>query len=166
MAEKDKITETKVKYNGLFDFKEVYAFVYRWLTEEDYWIEEKKYIEEVAGEAKNVEIIWEAHKKVSDYFRYDLKFKWRIIRMTTVEAERNGKKVKINKGTFEVKISAILMKDYQSTWESNPFMKFLRGIYDRFVIEGRIKQYEIKLDGDLNEISEQLKAFLALEGMK
>jgi len=166
MSEKDKITETKVKYNGLFDFKEVYAFVYRWLTEEDYWIEEKKYIEEISGEAKKVEITWEAHKKVSDYFRYDLKLSWRIIGMTTVEAERNGKKVKINKGGFELKIAAILMKDYQSTWESNPLMKFLRGIYDRFVIEGRIKQYEIKLDGDLNEVSEQLKAFLALEGMK
>jgi hypothetical protein len=166
MAEKDKITETKVKYNGLFDFKEVYAFVYRWLTEEDYWIEEKKYIEEISGEAKKVEITWEAHKKVSDYFRYDLKLGWRIIGMTTVEVERNGKKVKINKGSFELKISAILIKDYQSTWESNPLMKFLRGIYDRFVIEGRIKQYEIKLDGDLNEIAEQLKAFLALEGMK
>ena len=164
--EKDKITETKVKYNGLFEFKELYQFVYRWLNDEDYWVEEKKYIEEVAGDTKKVEITWEAGKKVSDYFRYHLKLDWRIIGLTSVEVERNGKKVKINKGNCEIKISATLQKDWGSQWDKTPTMKFLRGVYDKFVIIERVKQYEGKLDGDLNSLAEQIKAFFAIEGMK
>ena len=66
MAEKEKITSEKVKYNGFFDFKEVYQFVYRWLNEEDYDVEEEKYIEEVSGDFKKVEIVWKATKGVYD----------------------------------------------------------------------------------------------------
>ncbi|HRZ85292.1 MAG TPA: hypothetical protein P5277_00780 [Candidatus Paceibacterota bacterium] len=166
MAEKDKITETKVKYNGLFDFKETYSFIYRWLVDEDYWVEEKKYVEEVGGDSKKVEIEWQASKKISDYFKNTLKLNWRIVGMKTVEVEKDGRKVKMNNGSFEVKITAVLVKDWGSQWDSSPAMKFLRGTYDKFVIEGRIKQYEIKLDKDLNELAEQLKAFLVLEAKK
>lgn len=166
MAEKDKITESKVKYNGIFDFKEVYAFVYRWLAEEGYWIEEKKYIEEVGGDSKKVEIVWEASKKISDYFKNHMKLSWRIIGMKSVEVERDGKRLKMNSGNFELKISATLIKDWAGQWEANPLMKFMRGVYDKFVIEGRLRQYEVKLDSTLNELVEEIKAFFALEGRK
>ncbi len=166
MSEKDKIIEQKVKRSGVFDFKEVYQFVYRWLNEEDYTVEERKYIEEVTGDAKKVEIQWIATKKVSDYFKNEMKLGWRIIGMTSVEVEQDGKKVKMNKGNFELKITGNLVKDWGSTWEKSPFMKFLRGTYDRYIIEGRIKHYEIKLYTDVDDLTEQLKAFLTVEGMK
>ncbi|MFA6022706.1 MAG: hypothetical protein WC781_01315 [Candidatus Pacearchaeota archaeon] len=166
MAEKDKITESKVKYSGIFDFKEVYQFVYRWLDEEDYWIEEKKYIEEVSGDTKKVEIQWIASKKISDYFKFEHKLNWRIIGLTSIEVEKNGKKIKMNKGNFEIKIASTLVKDWEGTWEKQPYMKFLRGLYDRFLIEGRIKSYEIKCFLDGQDLAEQIKAFFAIEGMK
>ena len=166
MAEKDKITEEKVKRSGIFDFRETYQFVHRWLTEEDYDVEEERYVEEVTGDSKKVEIKWVATKKISDYFKNELKLGWRIIGLQNVEVEKNGQKIKMNKGSFEVKIIGSLIKDYEGNWDASPFMKFLRGIYDRWVIEGRIKQYENKVFGDVEELSEQIKAFLAVEGMK
>ncbi|MBI2629334.1 hypothetical protein HYW74_04590 [Candidatus Pacearchaeota archaeon] len=69
-------------------------------------------------------------------------------------------------GNFELKIVGNLVKDWGSTWEKNPFMKFLRGTYDKYIVEGRIKQYEIKLYDVVNELTEQIKAFLTVEGMK
>ncbi|MBS3099724.1 hypothetical protein J4463_00725 [Candidatus Pacearchaeota archaeon] len=166
MAEKEKIFEQKVKMSGLFDFKEVYQFVYRWLVEEKYDVEEQKYSEEVTGDSKKIEIVWEANKKISDYFKNQMKLAWRIIGMKSVEVEKNGKKVKTNQGTFEVKISGTLIRDWGSRWDVNPFMKFLRGIYDEYIIKGTMKKYEIKLIRDVDEITEQVKAFLTIEGMK
>ena len=166
MSEEDKIIEQKVKRSGIFDFKEVYQFVYHWLNEEDYTVEERKYTEYVTGDSKKVEIKWVATKKVSDYFKNEMKLNWRIVDLTNVEVEQDGKKVKMNKGNFEVKITGNLVKDWSSTWEKNPFMKFLRGTYDKYIVEGRIKQYEIKLYGDVDELTEQIKAFLTVEGMK
>jgi cysteine-rich repeat protein len=47
-----------------------------------------------------------------------------------------------------------IIKDYEGTWEKNPTMKFLRGVYEKFIVEGRIKQYEGKVFGE--EILEPL----------
>ncbi|MBI2629333.1 hypothetical protein HYW74_04585 [Candidatus Pacearchaeota archaeon] len=63
MSEKDKIIEQKIKRGGIFDFKEVYQFTYRWLNEEDYTVEERKYTEEVTGDSKKVEIQWIATRQ-------------------------------------------------------------------------------------------------------
>jgi len=166
MVEKDEITKTKIKRSGIFDFKEVYQFVYRWLVEEEYDVDEKKYIEEVTGDSKKVEIGWEANKKITDYFRSQLKFSWRMLGLKTIEVERNGKKEKMNTGTFEVKISGWLHRDYMNTWDNTPVMKFLRGVYDKYIIRGTIERYEEKVFGDLNDLAEQIKAFLTIEGMK
>ena len=166
MAEKDKIIEQKVKYNGLFDFKETYQFIYRYLMEEGYDVEEQKYIEEVGSDAKKVEINWVATKKISDYFKNEIKLAWRIIGMKSVEVDKGGQKIKMNTGTIEIKVTGNLIKDWEGTWENNSTMKFLRGIYDKYIVEGRIKRYEQKLFADTNDISEQIKAFFSVEGMK
>ncbi|MBS3072523.1 hypothetical protein J4477_01655 [Candidatus Pacearchaeota archaeon] len=166
MAEKDKIITEKVKRSGLFNFKDVYQFTYRWFVDEGYDVEEQKYVESVAGDSKDIEIVWVATKKVSDYFKNEIKSSWRIVGMTDVEAERDGKKVKSNKGSFEVKFSGSLIKDYEGSWEKSSMMKFLRGVYDRYVIEARVKEREGKIIGDVEEILEQVKAFLTIEGMK
>ena len=166
MAEKDKILEQTLKRRGPFDFKETYQFMYRWLTEEGYDVEEKKYEEKVAGESKDIEVNWVCEKKVSDYFKNEMKILIRVTGMKDVEVEKGGERVKMNQGTFTGKISGSLVKDWESTWEGNPLGKFLRGVYDKFVVEGRIKNYEGKIAGDVDELTEQIKAFLSITGMK
>ncbi|MEM3113511.1 MAG: hypothetical protein QXI33_03770 [Candidatus Pacearchaeota archaeon] len=166
MAEKDKIIEQKVRYNGFFDFKETYQFVYRYMVEEGYDVEEQKYVENVAGDSKNIEVIWVASKKISDYFKNEVKFSWRVLGLKSVEVDKSGQKLKMNMGSIEIKITGNLVKDWESTWENNPTMKFLRGVYDKYIIEGRIKKYEKKLFDDVNDTTEQIKAFFAIEGMK
>ena len=42
-------------------------------------------------------------------------------------------------------------------------MKFLRGVYDRYIIRSRIEDYEGKLYEETQEVVEQCKAFLVLE---
>lgn len=166
MVEKDKITEEKVKYNGIFDFKDIYQFVYRWLSDEGYDIEEDKYQESVKGDSKDIEISWKATKKFSDYFRSEMKLSWRILGLKSVEVERNGKRSKANNGGFEVKISGTLARDYKNNWDGNTTARFLRGMYDKYIIEGTMKGYEGKVFGDVEELAEQVKAFLTIEGMK
>src|SRR3989344_4375091 len=163
MAEKDKVLTEKIKRVGIFNYKDTYQFVYNWLNEEGYGVEEKKYVEEIQGDAKKIEIIWTAGKKVSDYFKNELKLSWSILGMKNVEVEKDGKRIKMNDGSFEIKISGTLVKDYQSTWKKNPTSKFLRGVYDKFIIEGRIEQYQDKVAGNVHDLINDLKSFLTIE---
>ena len=164
MAEKDTIFKGKIKHSGIFNYSDLYLFCYTWLIDEDYLVTEKSYSEKVSPGGKVVEIRWEARKKISDYFRFIIKTNWRIIGMTDVEVQKEGKKIKMNKGTLEITFSAILEKDYEHRWENRPFIKFLRGVYDRYIIRGRIDQHEEKIFKEVDEFIAQVKAFLALEG--
>ena len=164
--EKDFVFEGKVKQKGVFDFKELYRFAYTWLIDHDYYLVEKVYSEKVGPAGKEVEVEWEAKRKISDYFMFMHKIFWRIVAMKDVEAEKDGAKIKINKGVPEIKISSVLVKDYENNWEKNPVLKFLRGVYDRYLIRSRIESYEAKIHSEADEFLAQIKAFLALEGKK
>jgi len=166
MVEKDKVTEEKIKHVGIFDFKEAYNFVYNWLIANEYFVEERIYTEKIKPEGKEIEIEWLAYRKISDYFRFVLKFRWFIIGLTDVETVREGIKIKSNKGAFELKVDAILEKDYESRWEATAFSKFLRGLYDKYIIKSRIQLYEDKIADEMSELVAQVKAFLALESRK
>jgi len=164
MGEKDKIFESKVQHTGVFDFKETYGFAYKWLADEGYLITEKKYSEKVKPNGKEIEVEWDMFRKISDYFKFSGSIKWRVLGMTDVEVEKDGVKIKMNKGQVELGIKGYLERDYEKRWEGRAFRKFLRGLYDRYVIKHRIDQYEGKLFGEFDEFSGQMKSFLTLEG--
>lgn len=167
MVEVDRVYESKFKFEGTFDFKETYNFVYKWLNDYGYiLIQEKNYVEKIKPEGKEVEITWEAKKKVSDYFRLFLRLNWLITGMTNVEIERNGVKIKTNKGRIEIKITGFLEKDYEHRWEVTSISKFLRGIYDRYIIRSRIESYEDKIREEVDELVAQSKSYLELEGIR
>ena len=84
--------------------------------------------------------------------------------MKDVEVEKDGDKLTMQKGSLEIAITTTLVKDYESRWEDVAFLKFLRGVYDRYIIRGRVESYEDKAFGDADEFLSQTKAFLALEG--
>ena len=66
-------------------------------------------------------------------------------------------------GSIEIKFEAIIVRDIQNRWEYNPIAKFLRGLYERYIIRTRLDEYEIKLFEEISEMIKQTKSFLAIE---
>ena len=167
MAEKEEIYSSGIKYKGIFSFKDYYKFCYEWLTEEvGLDLGEKKYKEQVVGNSKNIEIKWEGTKKITDYFKWVIKVSFLILDLQEVEIQKGSAKIKSNKGSVKVKISGTLVRDYNGEFSNSGFKKFLREIYDKWVIPSRIKEYEDKLAKDSDEFLAQAKAWLDLEGKK
>jgi len=166
MTELDTVSSGKVKFKGIFDFKELYRFLYTYLVDNGYFVVEKEYTEKNNQNGKEVVVKWDARRKISDYFRFYIKVNWRIIGMKDADVEKNGEKLTLNKGDNEVEIVSIIEKDYENKWDKNEFAKFLRGVYDRYIIRGRIDDYEGKIFTEANEFAAQVKAFVALEGRR
>ena len=167
MAEKDTIFSSKVKYSGILDFPDFYKFCYDWLTEEvGLDISEDKYAEKISGDAKNIDIVWSCQRKITDYFRFDAKVTFQVLGLTKLEIVQDGKKIKTNKGSVEVKIKGVLVRDYQGKFEVNASRKFMRGVYEKWVIPSRIEEFESKIIGDCDEFLSQGKAFLDIEGKR
>ncbi len=167
MAEKDKIFSSKVKHDGIFSFKNTYKFCYEWLTEEtELDIMEEKYTEKLKGAAKDIEITWVGTRKVTDYFKFQVKIEFRILGLTQVETTSQGVKLKADQGSIEIKVTGTLIRDYEGKFETTAHKKFLRSIYEKWVIPSRIEQFEEKLISDCDEFLSQVKAYLDLEGKK
>jgi hypothetical protein len=103
-------------------------------------------------------------RKISDYFRFRIRMITRVIRMVSVEVQEEGVKTTKDKGEIEIKFEAYLEKDYENRWEENAIFKFLRGMYDKYIIKSRIEFYEDKLKDETDEYINQIKAFLVLAG--
>jgi len=167
MAEKDTIFSSKMKFSGIFSFRDFYKFCHEWLSEETGLnVAEEKYVEKIKGDTKEMDVEWKGTKKLTDYFKFEAGIKMRITNLKQVEVNQNGVKIKTNQGDVEVKVKGILIKDYQGKFETSAFNKFLRNIYEKWVITSRIEQFEDKISGDCDEFLAQAKAYLDLEGKK
>ncbi len=168
MAEKETIYSSSMKYDGIFSFKDFYKFCYEWLTEETHmdFVMEGKYEEKIKGDEKEVVVEWEGQKKITDYFRFDIKVKMEIKRLKEVEVMQDGIKVKANSGSAKIGVKGILVRDYESKFEGTAFRKFMRSIYEKWIITSRIKQFEDYVASKCDEFLGQAKAYLDLEGKR
>lgn len=165
MAEKDTLFSSKVKYGGIFNFAGFYGFCYEWLKDEiGLNLSEEAYSEKLKGDSKDIDIAWNGTRKVTDYFKFQVQVKFRILGMKQVEVQQNGAKIKTNDGSVEVKVKGTLIKDHTGRFENNGFEKTLRGFYEKWIIKSRVDEMEDKLIGDCDEFLQQAKAWLDLEG--
>lgn len=162
---KDMVFSNKIKYVGIFNFRNFYEFSFNWLTNEvGLILIEDEYEEKLSGNSKDIKVKWTGKAELAEYFHYDIKIEFRVRFLTEVEVVQDGVKTKTNKGEIKIDVKSFLVKDPEGQFETSGTMKIWRGIYEKFIIPSRVKQYEDKLIEDSNEYISQAKAFLDLEG--
>lgn len=156
--------QTKAQTKRLLELCRPLQFLFRLVEEEGYNVQEKEYVEKLSSFGKEITLNWEASKKVTDYFKYVINVKWHILGMKDAEVEQDGKKVSTNKGEVAITIQATLVRDYEERWENKPIWKFLRGIYEKYVIRTTMDEYEEDLEDTAKEYLRDVKAFLQIGG--
>ena len=166
MAEKDEIIREKIDHSGIFDFKGFYRFAHGWLVEENFGVVEEKYSEKVSGNSRNISFKWMASKRLSDYFKIEIEIESEVDDLTDVEVEIDGERKKMNKGKIKGTIKGALLKDPGSKWDTTAFTRFMRDVYNKYIIPGRISSVEGTIRSDVTSFKEELKAFLELSGRR
>ena len=70
MAQKDFIVKgSKIEYEGLFCFDDLYKHIKTWFTRRGYGMRESEY-KEVKADTRNIKISVDAIKEVSDYISF------------------------------------------------------------------------------------------------
>ena len=162
MALKKEVYKQVVKKKGYWNYVDLYNFCFDWLRRENYTVMEKEYVEKLSDFGKEIILDWSAEKKVTDYYKNVINVKWHILGMNVAEVEREGRKEKTNKGEVKITVSAELYKDYEERWEDKPLWKFLRGIYEKYIIRTTNDEYEDDLADKAIDLVSDVKAFLEL----
>jgi hypothetical protein len=167
MAEKDLLIKEKVEYSGVFSFSGLYKFVHAWLKDEEgYGVVEGKYSEKVGGSGREISVEWSASKGLGDYFKIELGIEFKASDLVDVEVEIDGQKKKMNKGKISVDMKGALIKDPKSKWEDTPLNKFLRDVYNKYVIPQRVDDREGMVKGNVKDLKEEIKSYLELSGKR
>src|SRR3989338_4199173 len=134
MPKEDTIFDnTKIKYSGNFDYKEIYKKLYVWITQQGYSKPyEKKYWEKVKPDGKLAEFVWETTKTKDDYFKF----------------------------TIEIKFNATLTRNFKATWKNENGLMFK--IYEKYIIPDKIEEMKIDLYQDTNKLIEETKNYFNL----
>jgi len=152
----------KIKKDGIVDFNELYRSTKKYL--EDYGLLkdeeelEKKFIDRTKpGGVKQLEIAWEARKKISSFFVYVIKIWFLIIGMTDVEVQQRDIKRKLQKASFEIRMDA-----YIETTGDLENIGGLKRIYLNFVIPKRIEGYKADLYDKAYKLHTFMKEFMGM----
>ena len=163
MPSKDTIFKQElIRKDGIFDYPGLYAYIMDWFNIEGYIPVEQEYGEKDKPGGKKVLILLRPYKKISDYFKFIIEIDLIILDMKKVDVEQDGKKVKMNKGEMTIRIRGVLEKDYEKRWEDRPFAKFMRAVYEQYVIRTTVHSFEDKLYNQCLDLHSNLKAFLDL----
>lgn len=167
MAEEETVFSSKLTYSGIFPFSDFYNFCHDWLTEETGLdITEDRYLEKISGDSKEVEVDWSGSSKITDYFKQKVKVGFVIRGMTKVKVKKGEAEINTNKGKIDIKVKGVLIKDYQGKFEVSGFNKFLRSVYEKYIIPSTVSEFKGRVSGGCDEFLTQAKAYLDLEGKK
>lgn len=158
MAEYDYVVrDIEVKKKGEYDLKELYTTLKDWLNEHGYDIIEKEY-EDLLETGKDLRIKWKAMKKLDDYTQFVIEVTIKVKDWKEVEAEAH----KLVSGNLEIKFESYFEKDYEERWELRPLQKFMRGVFDKFVLRSKWERLEKDLKEETFQLRDLSKQFLDL----
>jgi len=114
--------------------------------------------EGTSAEGKEDTLMWVFERKVDEYTKFVIRS---VIKITgrDVNIKKKGKALK---GGCSIRVDSWLERDYEREWEVIPILKFLRGFYDKFILESKTEKYMEKLRNETHDFYNEVKAFLDL----
>jgi len=163
MAERRIIVDNlMLQYEGLFELRELYMLIDKWLRQKAYDKFEKRNHEHVLKDGKYVEIELEPWRKLNDYAKITINVYIHVYNLKDVVVKKDNVDVKMNQGKIKIRFIGYLVTDYESLWEGKPLFYLLRAIIDKWVYRVSSDKYEAGVAEDVKHLHQNIKAFLNL----
>ncbi|MFH0869774.1 MAG: hypothetical protein V1866_01815 [archaeon] len=161
MAERKIVFQDKtLNFQGLFDLKGLFRTINTFFADHSYDPFENKNFQEVYEDEKKVIFELLPYKKITDYYRLEIRV-WAVFEhLKDVEVEIKGVKQKLLKGDANFTFDATLITDYENRWEGKGVYFFFRSLVDKFIYKGYTDRYEDAVTKDVRDLMEEIRAYL------
>lgn len=163
LKETGAMPAAKFKYKGVFDFDGMMNYMFKWLQDRGFEVNEKKHKHKMSC-PKGFEIEWDidAWRKIDDFYKYWIQVSIHTWDSYQVDAIKDGKKVKLWYMRIEFATGFKVECDYQNKWNTQFMQKLLK-----FYCEYVIKKQTIVKHGDalyykMLELHTHLKKFAGM----
>lgn len=154
------IDQLKLSYEGLLDLPELYRLIDSWFYEKGWDKYEHMNQELVTSSGRQIRIIMEPWKSISDYYKLVIKIKLHGLDIIDVEIEKDKQKVKLNQGQLRIIFDGYVVSDRQGKWNDKPFFWFLSNIFRKYFFKDYQDKAERWLSSDLDDLYQKIKSFL------
>ena len=147
------------KESVIFDYDSMLKVMKEWFEDHKYTLNEKAYGgKDLPSREREEKIEWTAERKITDYIKFHISFQLWVRRMGNIKAEGH----KLKKGDIYIGFKGWMEKDYKGKWRS----EFLRQMYDRFLVPGKLNMYEGKIWAETNDFIALTKKYLGMMPLK
>jgi hypothetical protein len=157
-------TEVSVK-NVVFKYSDYYSFIKKTFEDRGYFIEEKKYSHAPTKDKSYVDFYWVCLKNVDDYSRFKIEVDSRFFDLKKISVLKGGTKEVKDKGEGSIKLRATVITDYDTKWEENPVINFIKTIFENLFEKSSVEQYKADLINEMYELENELKSYFNVQRM-
>lgn len=161
MAERKLVVDhLKLGYEGLFNAGELYSVISTWFFDKNYDWYEKMNQELITPDGKQVRIILEPWKNITDFYKLVFGVKLHLTDIKDVEVEHEGKTLKLSQGVVKVTFDGYVVSDRKKQWHSKPFWWFLSIIMEKYFFQDHYKKAETWMLSDVDDLHDKIKNYL------
>jgi hypothetical protein len=161
MVERNLIIDhLKFSYEGLFNTAELYSVISSFFFEKGWDWYEKMNQEMITPEGKQIKLVFEPWKNISDYYQIAVKVKVNLTDIKDVEVDLNGKSLKVDQGTIKITFDGYVVSDRKNKWTNKPFTWFLSIIFEKYFFTEHYKRAEDWIKSDVEDLHQQIKTYL------
>ncbi|MBN1923631.1 MAG: hypothetical protein JW791_02630 [Nanoarchaeota archaeon] len=158
--------KTSIELNNvIFNYADFYRFMKKTLEERGYFIEEKKYSHAPTGDKSYVDFYWKCLKNIDDYSRFIIEVDTKFSNVEPITVLVNKVKQTKDKGDGSIKLRASLSTDYDTKWEENPIINFVKTIFENIFEKSSVNQYKKDLKNELYELENEVKSYFNVQRM-
>jgi len=158
MSEEQQVAKAVVSQQSVFKVKDFYEFLYDLVKSLGYDIIEDEFRKD-GGETV---FEWSCFRWVDDYLKFKIWIKAAITDAKSVKVKRGGVTESMSKAKASMTIKGFVVTDWQNRWENNPLIKFLKGVYDKYLFKPVLDDQKKILKDKVYLIENEVKSFFEL----
>ena len=161
MAERRLVVDQlKFSYEGIFNSSELYSLITSWFYEKGYDWFEKVNQEQITPSGKQIRLVLEPWKGITDFYKIVIKMKINFIDIKDIDVEHEGQILRLSQGVVKIIFDAYVISDWRGQWTNNPFQWFLTVLRDRYFFTNHYKKMENWVENDLQDLHKQITSYL------
>mgnify|MGYP001608769909 CR=1 FL=1 len=154
------IDHLKFNYEGLFNVNEVYSVISTWFFEKGWDWYEKINQEQVTPEGRQIRIVLEPWKSVSNFYKLIIHIKLHFVDVKEVEVEHQGETLRLSQGAIRMTVDGYVMSDRSGAWTSTPFYWFLTILGQKYFFRDHFAKMEAWIRSDVDDLYNKIKNYL------
>ncbi|HLD39678.1 MAG TPA: hypothetical protein VJB13_00900 [Candidatus Nanoarchaeia archaeon] len=154
------IDRLKMSYEGLFNLDELHNLISSYFYEKGYdWYEKMNQVI-VTPSGKQVRIILEPWKNITDYYKLIVAIKINVIDLKEVDVKVGNETIKTNQGTLRMIIDGYVLSDRKSKWSHKPLYWFMSIVFEKYFFKEHYAKAETWIKSDVETLHSKIKTYL------